>query len=280
MRRVVFVAVMVVVLVLAVTVPALAIQNGQPDGDDHPYVCLVVFYDSADSPMWRTTGVLLSPTVVLTAGHGTYYADGEDCAGARVWFLNEIPTNPTQDPNMYPYGGPDSYYGTPYTNPLYRTEPEPGLPGFDYHDVGVVVLDEAAPITQYGELPEAGYVDTLPKKHFVDLVGYGVNYQENGGGVGPYGAWRWARERYYAPAQLINTQSVTGSEFLKLTANPGQDKGGTTFGDSGGPILDEGSNVILGVNSFVTNSNCTGVTYAQRVDIPDILEWIEGFLSD
>ena len=32
---------------LAVGASALAIQFGQPDGDDHPYVCLVVFYDAA-----------------------------------------------------------------------------------------------------------------------------------------------------------------------------------------------------------------------------------------
>ncbi len=145
-----------------------------------------------------------------------------------------------------------------------------------------MVLDSDVPasvVDEYAMLPTAGVVDTLSKKHFVDLVGYGVNYQQNGGGVGPYGAWQWARARYYAPAQLINTQSVTGSEFLKLTANHGQDKGGTTFGDSGGPILDAGTRVILGVNSFVTNYNCTGVTYAQRIDIPDILEWTNTFLQ-
>jgi len=67
------------------------------------------------------------------------------------------------------------------------------------------------------------------------------------------------------------------SEFLPLSANPAQGKGGTTFGDSGGPILDGGSDVVLALNAFVTNSNCSGVTYAQRIDIPDILAWINSF---
>jgi Trypsin len=258
-------------LILSWAIPAAAISNGQPDGSNHPYVCLVVFYDGNHTPLWRTTGVLVSPKVVLTAGHGTYGA-----AYAGVWFLENIPASA---PGGYPYyGGTGSYTGTPHTNPYYRSIPEPGLPGFDYHDVGIVVLDGPAPVTQFAQLPAAGYVDTLRTKHFVDLVGYGVNYQDKGGGVSPYDSWQWLRARYYAPSQLINTASVTGSEFLKLTANPGLGKGGTTFGDSGGPIFDGGTRLILGLNAFVNSYNCTGVTYAQRIDIPDILSWIAGYL--
>jgi hypothetical protein len=265
-------------LTLLVAGPAAAIKHGQPDNNNHPYACLVVFYNASDVPMWRTTGELISPTVVVTAGHGTYDdATGLDCAGARVWFLQSIPTNPNKDPNMYPYGGPDSYHGTPYTNPDYRRIPLPGLTGYDYHDVGVVVLDRAAPVTQFAKLPSPGLVDTLGPGHRVDLVGYGVNYQVRGGGVSPYDAWQWARARYYAPAQIVTQKSALGSQFLKLSANPAQGKGGITFGDSGGPILDAGTNVVLGENSFVTNSNCSGVTYAQRLDIPDILAWISSY---
>jgi hypothetical protein len=34
---------------------------------------------------------------------------------------------------------------------------------------------------------------------------------------------------------------------------------------------------VLAVNSYVTNSNCAGVTYSQRIDIPEVLAWIESF---
>jgi hypothetical protein len=35
---------------------------------------------------------------------------------------------------------------------------------------------------------------------------------------------------------------------------------------------------MLAVNSYVTNSNCTGVGYAARVDTLEVLEWINSFL--
>ena len=64
---------------------------------------------------------------------------------------------------------------------------------------------------------------------------------------------------------------------MKLALNPGGGSGGTCFGDSGGPDLQGGTNIVLAVNSYVTNSNCTGVGYSARVDTPAVLEWISSF---
>ncbi|MCJ7422686.1 trypsin-like serine protease, partial [Candidatus Bathyarchaeota archaeon] len=68
-------------------------------------------------------------------------------------------------------------------------------------------------------------------------------------------------------------------EFMRITADPGQGKGGTCYGDSGGPILLAGTNTILGVCSWGTNQNCAGISYEKRIDIADILNWISGFLD-
>jgi secreted trypsin-like serine protease len=65
---------------------------------------------------------------------------------------------------------------------------------------------------------------------------------------------------------------------VRVTANPGQGKGGTCFGDSGGPVLTDEGRTVLAVNSYVTNNNCTGVTYSQRIDILEVLAWIDSFL--
>src|SRR5436305_119173 len=79
--------------------------------------------------------------------------------------------------------------------------------------------------------------------------------------------------RFFAPSQLIASNDRISGEFLKLSANPGQGQGGTCFGDSGGPNLLDDTSTILGVNSFVTNGRCNGVTYSFRIDTPEALSF-------
>ncbi len=255
-----------VALVLSTVLPVAASQFGAPDDGNHPYVVMCVF-DVDGQPAWRTTGFLISPTVVVTAGHGTYGA-----TGGRV---TNSPTIPTWGVDGYPGPGPWAVeVSAIYTHPLYRAVPAPGLPGFDAYDVGIVVLSQPIILDGYAALPDPYLVETLPNMAGVDLVGYGVNYQQRGGGRSPRDAWRWERMRYYASANVIPSEDCISHMFVKLTANPGQGKGGTTFGDSGGPILLAGTNIVLANNSFVTNANCDGVTYAQRIDIPEVLDWV------
>jgi hypothetical protein len=80
--------------------------------------------------------------------------------------------------------------------------------------------------------------------------------------------------RYFAPRQLVQSHNVLSVEFIRLTANLAQGKSGICFGDSGGPDVLSGTDIVLAVNPYVTNGNCAGVTYSQRVDLPDILAFI------
>jgi hypothetical protein len=270
------------VLVLSLVGSALAITNGQPDGDSHPYVGLLIF-DPPDvsTGRWRCSGSLIAPNVVLTAGHCT---DG--AVAARVWFVEKLqnPDGTFAVPD-YPAGGVVAIEGTPYTNPLYRSPENPygggnGLPAFSYRDTGIVVLDELVIMDEYAELPEAGLVDTLKNKTPVDFVGYGVTNQVKlFPGQSPRARWTGLRNRLYAPSELVSGEFVHSAEYLKLALNASGGSGGTCFGDSGGPDLLGGTNTVLAVNSYVTNVNCSGVGYSARVDIPEVLEWIEGFLE-
>ena len=286
MKKLTFVLVLVLVLAFVLVSVAYAITNGEPDDGRHPYVALLVFGVDTPAgfvPSWRCSGALIDENVVLTAGHCT---DG--ATEARVWF-DEGPvawgtwnpdTNPTSCAGETGYPCTGDAAGTPYTNPKYRSDENPygggnGLPAFSYRDFGVVVLDEPVYMDEYAELPTPGLVDTLKNKTDVDLVGYGVQEQIHGGGLP---SWTGDRGRLYAPSQLVSGKFVHSAEFMKLSLNASQDKGGTCFGDSGGPDLLGGTDTVLAVNSYVTNYNCAGVGYSSRVDIPEILEWIDGFM--
>jgi hypothetical protein len=84
--------------------------------------------------------------------------------------------------------------------------------------------------------------------------------------------------RFFAPSLLIQSNDVLHDQFIKLTANPAQGKGGSCFGDSGGPNILGGTDTVLALNSFVTNGNCSGVTYSFRIDTPEALAYIHQFI--
>ena len=268
MIRTTLAAVAAAACVLAgVSASVAAVTNGVPDAGRHPYVGLAVF-DVDGAPSHRCSVSLLSPTLVLTAGHCT---DGT--SAARVWFAENVQTN-----TEYPFSGATSYDGVPHTYPDFCIGCGSGLPGFATYDVGVIVLSEPVPtsvVSEYAILPTAGVVDTLGASTPVDLVGYGVQVNQRGGGQP---VWTGQRVRLYTPTQLVAPGSFVHSDlFIRLSANPGRGKGGTCFGDSGGPDLLGGTDIVLAVNSYVTNSNCTGVTYSQRIDLPEVLAWIESY---
>jgi hypothetical protein len=288
-----------VAVMFAAVAALLAITNGQPDQGRHPYVGLMVALDSKGIPLWRCSGSLISPTVFLTAGHCTE----PPAAHVEIWFAEgPVPTDPDYlaavraNPNQpiscndspafngYPCQGDAG--GTPHPHPDFCTGCGPGLPRFASHDVGVVALDAAVPPTvvgEYAQLPTVGLVDTLPNKTPIDFVGYGVQFQAQIPGSQlpqppPFYRWAGPRARLFAPTELVSGNFKQSDQFLRLALNPGGGSGGTCFGDSGGPDLLGGTDVVLGVNSYVTNVNCGGVGYAQRVDLFDVLAWIMNWL--
>ena len=301
MKKKIVVLSAVVVLLAITVVPALAITNGQPDGSNHPYVGLMVAQDEDGFPLWRCSGSLLAPSAFLTAGHCVE----EPADHVEVWFApGPVTTDPDYsaavqaDPDGavscndsplfdgYPCVGDAG--GTPNLNPDYCPSPcGNGLPKFAFRDVGMVDLSAdpvpAAVVSDYAELPDAGAVDDLNNKAAIDFVGYGVSVQAQIPGKflpqpPPFYRWTGPRERMYAPSELVSGNFVHSDEFIRLALNPGGGSGGLCFGDSGGPDLQGGTATVLAVNSYVTNVNCSGVGYSSRVDIPEVLAWINGFL--
>jgi hypothetical protein len=279
------------------TTGAQAITNGQPDNGRHPYVGLMVALDSNYIPLWRCSGSLLSPTVFLSAGHCTT----APAAHIVVWFEegpiltdpayvaaqaaapNPVPCTPGAF-SGYPCTGDAS--GVPHPNPDFCNPCGHGAGSFAAHDAGIVTLDPTTAKnlpTVYAQLPTAGVVDTQANKAAVDVVGYGVQFQAQIPGnqlpkPPPFNRWTGPRVRLFAPTELVSGNFQSSDEHLRLALNASGGSGGTCFGDSGGPDLLGGTSTVLGVNSYVTNINCSGVGYSQRIDLPDILVWIESFL--
>ena len=257
--RFLFMAIFLLGTVLGSNEVSYAITNGQPDGNSHPYV------GAAHNGEVFCSGSAISPDIFVTAAHCFNYS------GEKVWV--------TFDPEPFAPGNKAKYYtGTWYPHPDFCLECAPGLPGTDTNDVAVVVLDRPVFQEEYAQLPAEGLVDTLAMGTEVTIVGYGAQFYVPGGGPRqPV----YLRTRYYAPTLLVASEHGISDEYIKLTANPAQGKGGICFGDSGGPDLLEmgGLAIILAINSFGTNYNCTGINYSNRIDTADVLEFIRQFLS-
>ncbi len=257
---------------------AYAITYGEPDGDEHPYVGVVAVYDDSGVFVTRGTGILMSPTVVLTAGHVTWVAENLFSKHyVKVSFesdLSQFVLPPDYDD---PAWEALSYNGTPYTHPNYYPD-DRYFP--NTCDIGVIELDEPVEgIDEYGLLPEISALDVLATKRghqdrIFTTVGYG--YQS----VRPF--LQIDVVRYKATSKLVNLRSaLTDGYNLHTSNNPGkgQGTGGSCFGDSGGPVFFDDTSVIAAIVSFGKNNNCKGADFGYRMDIPDSQNYVYSFLN-
>jgi hypothetical protein len=296
---------MLVTIALAMTLasPANAITNGVPDDGAHPYVGQLFFYvpDDVDSRFtdpgvfYNCSGTLVSPTIVLTAGHCTYgvgldgastIEGGGGGGGNDMWVsFSEVPdyegiplsADYIPDRNQDRYddrvawidANPDWHRGTSYPHPEYLDQ------AFYLYDLGVVVLDEPVEMAEYGALPELRYLNRFMRmekalRRFTP-VGYGLEK------VLPIGV-EGGDTRRKANVMLITlngTGDAARGTYAIFSNTIGTVlRGGTCYGDSGGPIFDRGTNVIVAVTSFGMSPNCTGMGGGYRVDQPDDLEWL------
>jgi V8-like Glu-specific endopeptidase len=263
MKKLVIVFVLVLTMLLVSVTAGLAIKNGELDGNDHPYVGLMVADDASGNPLWRCSGTLLSPTLFLTAGHCTE----APAARATIWFDADVESGIPG--NGYPFTG--DVDGTTFTHPMYDPN------AFFLYDLGVVVLDEPIYMDEYGVLPELDQLDVMKTKRgkqdtTFTAVGYGLQR------INPVFV-EAERVRMVANPRLIqiNVPGFTGDFSLLLSNN--HSTGGTCFGDSGGPNFLGDSLVVAGVTSFGLNGNCAGTGGVFRMDRENVLDFVNSFLE-
>ncbi|MFP3852750.1 MAG: S1 family peptidase [Anaerolineales bacterium] len=260
---------------LVVVLPAAAVQFGQPDGDGHPQVGLLVF-DVDGGPAYRCSGTMIAPRVLLTAGHCTFDDDtvgtGSNVTGGRVWFEPDVGAG--FPANGYPSGG-----GTSIAFESWHTHPNYDNNAFFLHDVGVVILAEDGP-GPYASVADVGLLDDLSTRRgqqdqSFTVVGYGLQ------SVVP--ELQADLVRHLGEVSLIDVNGVFGipkGTSASFTNNPGKGngEGGTCFGDSGGPVFHGDSLTIAAITSFGVNANCAGTGGGYRVDTADDQAFINSFL--
>jgi Trypsin len=246
-----------------------AITDGELDGNGHPAVVLVLM-EVGGHPAFRCSGTLLSPTIVVTAGHCAG-APGE-FSGIRVFAESDVQHDPTY-PNA---GGPNTYEASAFAaHPLYDPN------AFFLHDVGMIKLATPVPGSgPYGTLPGLNSLDALKTRRgqqdqTFTAVGYGLQKS-----FPDAASWKDVAQRIRMVAHPKLNQingGIVGDFSLLLSNNAAT--GGTCFGDSGGPNFVGDSMVIGGVTSFGLNGTCGGTGGVFRVDRANVQAFIASFIA-
>jgi secreted trypsin-like serine protease len=271
-----------VALALVVS-PVFAITGNWVEDNEHPYVGLAVFYDANGEFIWRCSGSLISATKFLTAGHCADTAEG--ATTARVYFQQDAGANYDPATQLDQVTGYPEYCAAGTLGTLCATSDEIYNYGFanfagfpNTHDAGLVILDQAISMPEYGVLASAGALDALgtargKKDTTFTVSGYGLTYRTQEHSAVPNISFR---SRLMANSTLVNLNSANNDGFNLQTQGNGDDRGGTCSGDSGGPVFLGGpeSNVIVAVTSFGLNALCRGTDFAYRVDRAEVLTWI------
>ncbi|GLX02769.1 trypsin-like serine protease [Microtetraspora sp. NBRC 16547] len=276
-RRAVVAAIVAVVAMLSLTVPASAVTGGEPDGNRHPNVGLILFYQP--DGRFRCSATLISPTVLLTAAHCTQGTLGK----TLVTFTSVIAENP---PSPFPAAAdPSKGYtaqelakagylsGTAHTHPDYSDFTDRN----NWNDVGVVVLDSPVSGITPAKTASGRYLDQykqpLLNKTLFTFVGYGTEVRKPDSGPQKPQPMSYPLLRRFAtsPGQKLTDQ------ILQANGNPNDTRGtgGTCFGDSGGPVFL--NNYVVAVTSYGLTENCRYIGGYQRIEIPVVEKWLATF---
>lgn len=266
--------VLVLLLVLVLALPAVAITNGVPDGDDHPNVGSIVlrhdpetsgFPDLPPLLQW-CSGTLIAKKVFLTASHCTVDLD---------FFSEELGFEVlvTFDPVIREKA--KFYTGDWVTNPDYN-----GFSGqygsSDPGDVAVILLDKA-PRIEPAQLPPARLLDDLKdsgelKDTRFTAVGYGT---VRDGIQGGFAAILDNLARNQAEQGFLSLTEAWAT--MPMTESTGN--GGTCYGDSGGPhfihLDGEETNIVVSI-TVTGDAVCKATDKTYRMDS----ESARSFLGD
>lgn len=301
-----------VAALVAMVIPmnAAAILDGERDDDRHPYVVHLVSYETTREGATGAvvgvakgfcSGFAVSPTLVVTAGHCTEAEQRGDVNGdgfvehRQIEFVGVFIS---EDPAAHPL-----YEETvPVANRLGFDAVGEAIPhpffvrdfydhDFPVHlyDVGVVIIRPETPLDlkRYAQLSEVHAAEDLRvppacasqgqapcNAPWLLAVGYG-NHNETG----------WpdsdqTQPRHVASVRYEGIEPLFEERYINIRGGIGGHEtvaaGSPCFGDSGGPLLLDGTDTVLGVTATGPKP-CDYTALGQRIDLPDILDWIQSY---
>jgi hypothetical protein len=255
-----------------------AVTGGTEDtANRYSNVGLLLFYD--DGGRFRCSGTLVSPTVVLTAGHCTFGTDGKTI----VTFDPDVARTPDEGRANIPVAGDPSagygeddvlpagwYSGTAQTHPDYSDFTDMD----NWNDVGVIVLDQAVTGITPARVAPSNYLDQFAQPRLnstlFTVVGYGTEVRKPEAGPQKPTPMSYPIVRRYTD---VVGQKLT-PQILQVNGNEHDNRGGggSCFGDSGGPTFKDG--YVVTVTSYGYTANCRYLDGLQRVDIPGVQSWL------
>jgi len=241
-------AALVVAGALAVT--AIAITNGGPDGNGHPWVGALLAPHAYSDGTWETcSGTLISPTVFLTAEHCD-----EGVSRVAVTF-----------DSVYDAATGTEHWGTWHGDPLYSQA------NGDPHDIAVVVFDKPVKGITPARLPAAGALDSLQPDAVITSVGYGAQSVTSGAGGKTF---HYQDVRYGATGSLTTLTQT----WLKASQNASHGDGGTCYGDSGGPNFVGDTNVIA-ATTITGDTACRSTNVDYRLDTSSARTFLKDYVT-
>ena len=270
MRRIVAALAAACAVTLAGGPPAQAITGSAAPDSEHPYVGLIALFDATGTHVQQCTGSLLTDKVFLTARHCLRVDEqGTLASSARIWFEQDAAAGYVEGSGVPTPSGFPGRGGVTATTLL---EYGPQTRGPEKYDVGLVILDapvtdDYPDLTEYASLAGAGTLEAYDRGGSVVTVsGYGASDAE---GSPPQYAGGGSRLETDTTIVGLNTEQ-TGSDHVELAADAG---GGACVGDSGGPLLPAGTDVIAAVVSSGL-AVCKGPFLAYRTDTQPVVDWV------